>query len=446
VAGPPRTRYAKSGQLHLAYQVLGDGPIDVLLSAYFPIDMLDEEPSSARFYRRLASFSRVTRYNFLGVGLSDPAPPDGPTLEQGMRDALAIMNTVGIPRAAVFSFGNQAAVGIILAATHPDRVSHLIVVNGTARAMWAPDHPIGIAKAAVAIDEDLLFEPDAVEQGLDMLARTNPSVADNPAFRNWWDRAGNRAASPATARAVMRMFGEADVRAFLPSIQVPTLILHRRDIRMLGPAHGRYLAEHIANAKYVELEGADQATWVGDTDVMLDEIEEFLTGVRHGTEPDRALAAVLFSDIVASTERIAELGERPWRDLLDRHDAAIRHQLQRFGGREINTTGDGVLATFDRPARAVQCACAIRDVAAELGMAVRVGIHFGEVEVRGSDIAGMTVHIAARIHALAAPGEVLVSRTVTELVAGSHITVTDRGEHELKGVPGTWQLFAITNA
>jgi class 3 adenylate cyclase len=221
--------------------------------------------------------------------------------------------------------------------------------------------------------------------------------------------------------------------------------VHRRSNAFLPLDHGRYLAEHIPNATLLELEGADNSYWVGDTTVMLDEIEEFLTGVRHSPEPDRKLAAVLFTDIVASTQRIVEVGERAWRDLLDRHDVATRQQLNRFAGREINTTGDGIIATFDLPARAVQAGCAIRDAAAQLGINVRVGIHFGEVEVRGADIAGMTVHLAARIQALADPGEVLVSRTVTELVTGSSITFRDRGEYELKGVPAKWQVFSVTD-
>jgi class 3 adenylate cyclase len=448
VAVVPRTQYAKSGELHLAYQVFGDGPIDLLVvSGYFPIDMLDEEPSMARFNRRLASFSRVVRFNPRGTGLSDRvARSDAPTLEQRMDDALTVLNVAGSERSAVFTFGWQAAEALALAAVHPKRVSHLIVVNGTARTLWAPDYPVGTSEAAIAADEELLFLPDAVERGLDQLARANPSVADNAAFRDWWDRAGNRAASPPVARAIMRMWRDADVRELLPSILVPTLVLHRRDNRALGIEHGRYLAEHLTNAKFVELKGGDHAYWVGETDVMLDEIEEFLTGVRQHVEADRTLAAVLFTDIVASTQRIVAIGERQWRDLLDRHDTALRHQLARFGGREIKTTGDGVLAIFDRPLHAVQCASAIRDAATQLGVSIRVGIHFGEVELREADISGLTVHIAARIHALAEPGEILVSRTMSDLVVGSSITCTNRGEHELKGVPGAWQLFSVTNA
>lgn len=443
-----RTQYAKSGELHVAYQVLGEGPLDlvVLSAGMMSIDSMDEEPSFARFDRRLASFSRVVRFDPRGLGLSDPVSVSSPpTVEQWMHDALAVMDAAEVERAAVFTSGRRSTVGVMLAVTHPDRVSHLIIVNGSARTAWAPDYPMGIRRDVIDAFQGVNFAPDAVERGFDFLALAAPSVADNQAFRAWWDRAGNRAASPAMALAINQMHGEADVRPLLASIQTPTLVLHRRENRFVPVGQGRYLAEHIPDAKYVELEGVDSPHFLGDTEVMLDEIEEFLTGVRHGPEPDRALAAVLFTDIVASTERIVEVGERRWRDLLDRHDTAMRRQLERFGGREIKTTGDGVLATFDGPARAVQCACAIRDAAAQLGLEVRAGVHFGEVELRGADIAGMTVHIAARLDVLATPGEVLVSRTVVELVSGSHTTFVDRGEHQLKGVPGIWQLFGVTN-
>ncbi len=443
-----RTQYAKSGELHVAYQTLGGGPLNlvVLSAGMMSIDSMDEEPSFARFDRRLASFSRVVRFDPRGLGLSDPvAMASPPTVEQWTHDALAVMDAAKVERAAVFTSGPRSTLALTLAAKHPDRVSHLIIVNGSARTAWAPDYPIGIGRDVLDAVQEVHFAPDAVERGFDFLALAAPSVADNQAFREWWDRAGNRAASPAMAQAISEMHRETDARPLLASIQTPTLVLHRRENRFVPLAHGRYLAEHIANAKYVELDGADSPHFLGDTEVMLDEIAEFLTGVRHSPEPDRSLAAVMITDIVASTERIVEVGERRWRDLLDRHDTALRRQLERFGGREIKTTGDGVLATFDGPARAVQCACAIRDAAVELGLEVRAGVHFGEVELRGTDIAGMTVHIAARVNALAAPGEVLVSRTVVELVTGSHTNFADRGEHRLKGVPGTWQLFGVTN-
>ncbi len=447
----PRTQYAKSDGLHVAYPVLGEGPPDVLLSAgVVPIDMYDEQPSLARFHRRLASFSRLVRFHYRGIGLSDPVPPaSAPTLEQHVHDALAVMDAAGIARAALFATLWHVSDAVSLAVTCPERVSHLLVVNGTARVAPAPDYPIGVSRELRADYNNLIFEPDAVERGFDLLARMNPSVADDATYRSWWDRAGNRGASPAMARAIGDFYMGTDVRDLLGSVRAPTLIVHRRGLDPVGivPVEaGRYLAEHIPHAEYVELEGADQSYWLGDTETMLDEIEEFLTGVRRSSETDRVLAAVLFTDIVGSTARIAVIGERSWRDLLDRHDAALRRQLERFGGREVKQTGDGMLATFDRPAPAVQCACAIRDAAAQLGIEVRAGVHFGEVEVRADDIAGMTVHIGARIHAYAEPGEVMVSRTVVDVLTGSEITFTDRGEHELKGVPGTWRLFSVTSA
>jgi class 3 adenylate cyclase len=265
-------------------------------------------------------------------------------------------------------------------------------------------------------------------------------------FRRWWDQAGQRGASPATARALIRVFFEADVREVLALIQAPTLILHRKDNLFVPVEHGRYLAEHIPHATYIELPGADHLYWVGNADGILDDTEEFLTGVRHGAEPDRLLATVLFTDIVSSTERLVEVGERRWRDLLDGHDAAVRRQLERFGGREIKTTGDGVLATFDGPARSVHCACAIRDAAGQLGLEIRAGVHAGEVEVRGNDIGGLAVHIAARVAALAGPREVLASSTVKDLVVGSRIGFKDRGSHLLRGVPDEWRLFSVESA
>jgi class 3 adenylate cyclase len=450
VVDAPRTQYARSDGLHVAYQVLGEGPPDLLLMAgVIPIDMCDEQPSLARFHRRLASFSRLVRMHFRGMGLSDPVPPASvPALKQHVHDALAVMDAVGTARGAVFATGWHVSDAISLAVSYPERVSQVIVVNGTARTAPAPDYPSGVSRELRNEYDNLIFEPDAVDRGYDLLALMNPSVAHDPVYRAWWDRGGNRGAGPAMARAISDLYMGTDVRHLLGSVQAPTLIVHRRGLNSAGivPVEaGRYLAEHIPDARYVELEGIDQSYWLGDTGAMLDEIEEFLTGVRHDPEPDRTLVAVLFTDIVASTERIVEIGERGWRDLLDRHDAATRQQLERFGGREIKTTGDGMLATFDLPARAVQSGCAIRDAAAQLGVAVRVGVHFGEVELRGGDIAGMTVHIAARIHALADPGEVLVSRTVADLVAGSSIAFRDRGEYELKGVPATWQVFGVTD-
>ena len=442
----PTVRYAKNGDVHLAYFVQGTARPDLLVfsSSVLPIDSVSEEPSLARFDERLASFSRLIRFDVRGVGMSDSVSPSNPpTVEQWMHDGVAVLDAVGSEGAALFAPRDASLQAIMLAATFPDRVSSLIIVNGTARMMQADDYPFGFPERLMERFLEVNMEPDAVDQGLDFLAAAAPSVADDDAFRAWWNRAGNRGAGPATARAIQAVYFQADVRSLLPLVQVPTLVLHRRDDSITRVAHGRYLADHIPDAKYVELPGADNLYWVGDTDGMLDEIEEFLTGARRGPTADRLLTTVLFTDIVGSTERAGEVGDRRWRDLLDQHDVAVRRQLERFRGHEVKMTGDGVLATFDGPARAVTCAGAIRDVTARLGMEIRVGIHTGEVEVRGQDIGGMAVHIASRIESLAEPNQVLVSRTVVDLIVGSGIETADRGDHVLKGVPGSWRLYAV---
>jgi class 3 adenylate cyclase len=446
VSESAHTRYAKCDDVHIAYEALGTGPLDLLVIAgsAVPIDSIKDEPSIDRFQRRLASFSRLVRFDLRGTGLSDPVSPSSPpTLEQWMQDAVAVMDAVGSERAAVFAVMGGAAPALLLAATHPERVQSLIVVNGWARMTRAPDYPAGIPQRLLDAARGVGTELDAIDQGYDALALRAPSVADNDAFRSWWDRAGNRGASPAMARAIASVLWQADVRELLPLVQVPTLVVHRRDNPFMRVGHGHYLAEHIPGARYVELTGADDLYWVGDTDSLIEEIEEFLTGVRHGPGRDRMLATVLFTDIVASTERLVELGDPAWRNLLDSHDLAVRRQLKRFRGNEIKTTGDGVLATFDGPARAVHCACAIRNAASELGLQVRSGVHAGEVEIRGDDIGGLPVHIAARVTDLASGHEILVTSTVKDLVAGSGIQFADRGSHVLKGIPDAWQVFAV---
>jgi class 3 adenylate cyclase len=446
VASGTRTRYAKCGDVDIAYQVLGDGPIDLLLytGAIIPIDCMDEEPTMARFQRRLASFSRLLRFDRRGMGLSDRGSASAPpTMEQWVDDGLAVMDAVGSERAAVFAPFIDAPVGIILAATHPDRATGLVIVNGAARTAWAPDYPFGVPLTALDVMSQLGVDPDAVERGHDILSLFASSTAGDPAFREWWDRSGNLGATPATAKALGAIWMEADVRHLLPQVGVRTLVAQRVDDPPLDAANGRYLAEHIPEATYVELPGRDLLYWVGDTGAMLDEIEEFLTGIRGGSGAERVLATVLFTDIVGSTDRAAQLGDGRWRDLLDRHDQSVRTQIERFRGREVKTVGDGFVATFDSPGRAIECALAIREALAAFDIDVRAGIHTGEVEVRGDDVAGMAVHIGARVSALAGSGDVLVSSTVNDLVVGSRFGFQDRGEHELKGVPGTWRLYAV---
>lgn len=443
---PREIRYARSGDVHIGYQVLGRGQPELLLffASSASIDSLDEEPALRRFHDRLASFSRLIRFDFRGMGLSDPLTADAlPAMEQWVDDALAILDAEDIRSATLLADLTAAPRAIMMAATHPERVSGLIIVNGTARVAAAPDYPFGVPSEVIDQFSAAVTDQSAADKRLDDVAMFAPSAQRDPAFRSWWVRAGRRGASPSTARALLQMQNLADVRQLLPLIRVPTLVLHRRDARTIRVAHGRYLAEHVAGATYVELVGQDSLYWIGETDRLLAEIEEFLTGTSHPPESDRVLATVLFTDIVDSTSQASAMGDHAWRDRLDAHDVMVRRQLTRFRGTEVKTTGDGFLASFDGPNRAIQCACAMIDGAQQLGMQVRAGLHTGEVELRGDDIAGIAVHIGSRVAALAGPGEVLVSRTVTDLVAGAGIVFADRGEHTLKGVPGPWQLFAV---
>ena len=444
MATSPRTRYAKCGDADIAYQVLGEGSLDLLLltGALIPIDCMDDEPSMARFQRRLSSFGRLIRFDGLGIGLSDRGSPSAPpTLEERARAAVAVLDAVGSKRAAVLAMWLDSPLGLTLAARNSDRVSSLVVVNGSARILWAPDYPHGISQEMLD-SRRRVVEPDAIEQGYDSLVPIAPSVAGDSAFRAWFDRAGNLAATPAMAGAMFAARLEIDVRHLLPEISAPTLVVHARNT-LLGVGHGRYLADHIDGAKYVELPGPDTLYWVGNTGPMLDEIEEFVTGFRGGSGAERILATVLVTDIVGSTDRAALLGDERWRDLLDRHDQSVRTEFGRFRGREVKATGDGFVAIFDSPGRAIECALAIRETLKRSAIDVRAGIHSGEIELRGDDVAGMAVHIGARVSALACPGEVLVSGAVPPLVAGSGIEFVDRGEHELKGVPGAWRLFRV---
>jgi class 3 adenylate cyclase len=448
-SGAPRTRYASCGDTDIAYQVFGDGPIDLLLlpGPSIPIDSVDAEPSMYRFHRRLASFARVIRLDQRGIGLSSRVPSAdviGPQF--WARDVISVMNAVGCERATVVAPGFTSMTGLVLAADYPDRVHSLVIINGGARTLYAPDYPMGSQVDTIDLYATVGIDPDAVDQGFDILGIIAPGVAGDDAFRAWWDAAGNRAASPSMARAMIKTIREADVRDTLPRVTAPTLILHRTDSQFTPVEHGRYLAEHIAGARLVELPGDDTLYWVGNTAPMLDEIEEFVTGMRGGSEAERLLTTIVFTDIVGSTERAASLGDGRWRDLLDNHDTIIRHELQRFGGREVNTAGDGFVATFSSPSAALACADDIVDAVRVLGIEVRVGIHAGEVEVRGAaknDVAGMAVHIGARVGALAAPSEVLVSSTVRDIVTGSRHRFADRGESALKGVPGEWRLYSL---
>jgi class 3 adenylate cyclase len=439
----PETNYAKSSNVHIAYQVVGDGPLDlVFVHGWIShIEHLWEEPSLARFLRRLTSFSRLILLDKRGTGLSDPVPLDRlPTLEERMDDVRAVMDAAGSTRATLMGTSEAGALNLLFAATYPERTVSLVLLNSYARLAWSADYPWGIRP------EDAEGLLDAVEEGWGKGVAFEALVAsqsDNASMRSWWARYQRLAASPGAAVTLLRRALATDARAVLPTIRVPTLILHRVGDPFTGAEHGRYLAHHIAGARYVELAGVDHLFFAEDTDRLLAEIQEFLTGEREAVEPERVLATVLFADIVDSTAHAARLGDRRWHDLLGAFYGAVRTELSRFRGQELDTAGDSMFATFDGPARAIRCACAVTDAVRPLGIDVRIGLHTGECEVIGAKVGGLAVHIGARIAALARPVEVLVSSTVRDLVAGSGLRFEERGRHTLKGVPGDWTLFAV---
>ena len=439
----PETRYVKSGELYIAYQVFGAGSVDLFYVPGF-VSHLEhqwEDAAWAHMLRRLGSFSRVITFDKPGTGLSDRLA-DFPTLEQRIDDVRAVMDAVGSERAAFFGISEGGPMSILFAATHPQRTSALILYGTYARRMWAPDHPWGRTEAEM----DAILERIDRDWGKDaLLDLSDPSIANNDEARRTFARYFRLAASPGAALTVLRLQTQIDVRHVLPAIHVPALVMHRSGDRVTRVEQGRYLAEHIPGAKFVELAGDDHMPAVGNGDAIIDEIGEFLTGVRP-VEIDRVLATILFTDIVGSTERALALRDRRWRELLEQYYATVRRELARFRGREIDRAGDGLFAAFDGPARAIRCACRIRDEVRSLGLEVRSGLHAGECEVLGDKIGGIAVHIGARVAAAAEPGEVLVSNTVKDLVAGSGIVFKDRGTHALRGLPGEWALFVVTGA
>jgi pimeloyl-ACP methyl ester carboxylesterase len=436
----PEVRYAKSGDVNIAYQVVGEGPLDLVLVPGFVSHLgLDwEEPRSAHFLSRLASFSRLICFDKRGTGLSD-RPGGLPDLETRMDDVRAVMDAAESERAALFGYSEGGPMCVLFAATYPRRTSALVLYGTYAKRRdpdddypWAPRWADRQAYAE-QIEREWGWAAD--------MRRMCPSADD--ALAQWWATRAHAAASPGAARALILMNSQIDVRAILPTITVPTLVLHRVGDLDSRAEEGRYIAERIPGARFVELAGADHFPAI-DADQILDEVQEFLTGVRPVPEPDRVLATVLFTDIVGSTRKAAELGDARWRELVQQHHSRVRRQLDRFSGREIDTAGDGFFASFDGPARAIRCASAITDSVRDIGLEVRAGLHTGECELIDGKVGGIAVHIGARVAAEAAPGEVLVSSTVRDLVAGSGLLFQDRGERELKGVPGTWRLFAAT--
>jgi class 3 adenylate cyclase len=420
--------------------VFGEGDLDlVLVNGYLGhVELVWEHEPAARFLDGLASFARVINFDRRGSGLSDPVA-EAPTLEQRMGDVRAVMDAAGSKRAALMGISEGVSMCVLFAATYPDRTQALVAYGGMARATADDDYPW--ATPADALTESA-FELVGPHWGHGASVEfAAPSQAQNPDTRAFFARLERSSASPGMLRSLVEMFLDIDVRDVVPTVRVPALVLHRRHDRLVNIGNGRWLAEHLPNARLVELPGEDHSPWYQDVDITIGEVQEFLTGTRQAVAPERTLATVLFTDIVDSTRTAVDLGDQRWRELLERHQRTVREALVRLGGREVKSTGDGFLAVFDGPARAIRCARAIVDSSEDAGLRVRAGVHTGECEVMGDDIGGIAVHIAARVSALAAPNEVLVSRTVKDLVAGSGIDFADRGTHTLKGIPDTWQLY-----
>jgi pimeloyl-ACP methyl ester carboxylesterase len=437
----PNIRYAHNGEINIAYQVVGDGPIDLVYvaGALTNLGLAWEQPGYRRFCERLASFARVILFDKRGMGLSDRVR--FATLEERMDDVRAVMEAAGSQDASLLGESEGGPMSLLFAATYPERTRALVLAGAEVKEETTADWPWGESTRAEfeeSMDLDRITERWGRGEAVDWFA---PSRADE--MREWYGRVQVQSATPRDAIAFMRMAFEIDVRNVVPTITVPTLVLHRTDDRVCHVENARWLAGTIRGARYVELPGNDHALWVDGGDQVVPEIEEFLTGVREPAEPDRVLATVLFTDIVGSTERARDLGDRGWRELLDRHHELVRRQLERFRGREIDTAGDGFFATFDGPARGIRCGRAIVESVREVGLEVRAGLHTGEVELAGKAVRGIAVHTGARVAAHAAPGEVLVSQTVKDLVAGSGIELADRGLHELKGIPGEWRLYSV---
>lgn len=440
----PPTQYARSGPVSIAYQVIGDGPLDVVVVPGFVshVELIWEVPTAVHMIERLATFSRVILFDKRGSGLSDPVV-GAPTLEERMDDVRAVMEAAGSERSAIFGLSEGAPMSILFAATYPELTSALVLYGGMARSTWASDYPWATpAEALIESSEAMapyLYEGAVIE----IMA---PSLAEDPVVRALYARLQRYAASPAMLQQMFEMFLDIDVRPVLSTVDVPTLVLHRRGDRAVNYQAAKWMAGQIPGAQYVELDGIDHMVFAGDTDALVDEVEEFLTGMRRSREIDRVLATVMFTDIVDSTKQASAMGDRAWRALLDAQNDVLRRELARYRGQEVKTLGDGMLATFDGPARAIRCGRAMTEAVRPLGIEIRVGLHTGEVELVGDDVAGIAVHIAARVGALSGTGEVLVSGTVKDLVAGSGITFDDRGEHVLKGIPDQWRIYAVETA
>jgi class 3 adenylate cyclase len=438
--------YARLGSQRIAYEVFGSGPVDLVLTAgsFSAFDTDWEDPMAELFFRRLASFARVIRFDRRGTGASDPLPLDAlPPWESFVEELDRVMTEVGSERAAIMTSYDAGPMGMLFAATKPECTVALILINTSAKYVAEEGYPIGLPPEVA----DQLNETMADRWGSEQhVVLQVPSRADDPRFRSWYAKKTRSIAGPAAAAAYFRSMFKADARAMLPAIHVPTLVLHRTDYRFMPIEHGRYLADNIADAELVELPGSDGPLYWEDPDTALDAVEQFLTGVAPPAPSTRVLATVLYTDIVDSTRMLERMGDMRWRGLLDMHDQIAGTLVNTHGGRLIKSTGDGVLATFDGPGRGIRFAGAFRDQLQPLGLTVRTGIHTGEVELRGDDVGGIAVHLAARIMGMARTGEILVSRTVRDLVVGSDLAFDDRGTHQLKGIDGEWQVLAVRSS
>ena len=436
----PVTHYAKSGDVHIAYQITGSGPIDLVMVPGFVshLDLGWDDPAVTHVFERLGAFARLIRFDKRGTGMSDRVPIA--TLEERMDDVRAVMDAAGSERAVILGVSEGGPMSLLFAATYPARLAALALYGAFAKRLWSPDYPIGVPSLDREAYLELIERQWSDNADLSIVA---PSLAHDAAARERFTAVRRMSASPGAALAIARMNSEIDVRHVLPTIHVPTLILHRAPDRDVTVENGRYLAANIPGARYVEFATGDHLMTTGDVDAVLDEIEEFLTGVRHGPEPDRVLATVLFTDVAGSTAHAASIGDHRWAELRSAHHAVVRRELDRFRGREVDTAGDGFFATFDGPARGIRCAIAIARAVEPIGLRIRAGLHAGEVEIRGKEVTGLAVHIGARVMSSAVASEVLVSSTVKDLVAGANIEFEDRGTHTLKGVPGEWRLFAV---
>ena len=440
----PETRFAITDDgAHIAYQVIGDGPPDIVYANSFMshVEVSWDYPPAARFYERMASFGRLVLFDRRGTGLSDPIVGLF-DIEDRSADLRAVLDALALEQPVLLGSSEGGMTCTHFAALNPERVGALVLFSSTVKTVADDECPWAWSREFYELFVNSIEATWTDPTGANIVF-TNPSLQDDPHARAWYARYFRLSASPSLARALIEATVDVDVRHLLPMVQVPTLVLHRRDETWLSVEGSRYIASKIPDAKLVELPGTDHYIWEQNADQVVDEIEEFVTGVRRDHDPLRTVKMVMFTDIVGSTARAAEAGDQQWRQLLDRHEIIARRQTDRFGGELVKSTGDGMLATFDSPARAIRCAIALREAVRGLDLVLRIGIHAGEVELRGNDIGGIAVHVASRVQSVAEPGEILLSRTIADLIAGSDVQLLDRGEHELKGVPGSWRLFAV---